>query len=84
MPKPKYSVGTWDADKQAYTPQAGIRRSINISLRELRRVLKQLRRMGFSAHRCGNKEDGHDSDWTVLVERTDGEKRDAILKRWAR
>lgn len=82
----KYSVGTYDYERTAYTPQRGAGRSINISLRQLRRVLKRLRRMGYGAWRVGNTRDEstRDSDPDVLVERTDGMTKDEILKRWDR
>lgn len=81
---PRYSIGTYDYDLSAYTPQIGAGRSINVSLKQLRRVLKKLRTMGYSAHRVGNDRDGRDSDPDVLVERTDGMTKAAILKRWDR
>ena len=31
-----YSVGTWDTEAQAYTPQAGMKPSFNLTLTELR------------------------------------------------
>lgn len=74
MTQPLYSVGTWDTDLQAYTPQLGLTvPSQNVPLWTLKEVLRQLRRMGYSAHRYRDADGGHDdNDWCVLVERTDG------------
>lgn len=83
--KPRYSVGTWDTDQQAYTPQVGVGRSINISFRGLVRVMRRLRRLGYSAHRIRNDEGDHyDNDTSVLVERTDGISRVEVLEAWKR
>ena len=85
MNKPLYSIGTWDEYRQAFTPQKGAGRSINVSVRQLRRVLRRLRDIGYSAHRRGNcKTDHDDNDSMVLVERTDGLGKAEILKLWER
>lgn len=84
--KPLYSVGTWDTNKQAYTPQRG-GRCINISLRQLRAVLKRLRAIGYTAHRFGPKDDmgyREHNDSEVIIERTDGRSRKLILADWER
>lgn len=82
---PLYSAGTWDMEMQAYTPQACSPPAVNIDRRQLRVVLKSLRRLGYSAHRrrC---EDGSydDNDFYVLVERTDGMPEAEILEAWKR
>lgn len=82
----RYSVGTYDYNTGAYTPQRGAGMSINISLWQLKRVLKRLRTMGYGAWRVGNTNDGNsrDSDPDVLVARTDGLTRKEILKQWER
>lgn len=81
MTTPLYSIGTWDTDMQAYTPQIGVTvPCINVPLATMLEVLRQLRRLGYSCHRrrhwfCG--EWSHDdNDWSVLVERTDGKPFD--------
>jgi hypothetical protein len=80
-----YSVGTWNTDEQAYTPQAGLKNCLNITRAELRTRIGALRCMGYSAHRKGNVRDGHDdNDWTVLIERTDGKPKSEILEDWKR
>lgn len=82
-----YSIGTWDADLQAYTPQVGLTvPSFNIDLWTLKRAMKELRAMGYSCHRYYDPdEDNHDdNDWCVLIERTDGEPETEILERWKR
>ncbi len=73
-----YSVGTWDTDTQAYTPQAGLTvPSVNVPWRTLLQVMRQLRGMGYSAHRRRDAAGEHeDNDWCVLVERTDGQPFD--------
>ena len=64
---PLYSIGTWDTDLQAYTPQVGTEPCINVPWRRLLQVMRLLRQDGYS----------HDSnDWSVLVERTDGQPFD--------
>lgn len=90
--EPLYSVATWDTNKQAYTPQVGLSvPAFNITLRQLRVALKELRRMGYTAHRvrywvgCDDWDDyTHDSDPSVLVERTDGMHWREIMKGWRR
>lgn len=81
----KYSVGTWDSDKQAYTPQQGAGQSVNITWKSLLAVMRRLRDLGYSAHRVRNNEGDHyDNDTSVLVERTDGMTLESILKSWER
>jgi len=75
--EPRYSIDTWDADKQAYTPQRGLSvPSCNLTLRQLRVALKELREMGYSAHRRRAASGEHyDNDSGVLIERMDGESQ---------
>ena len=81
-----YSVGTWDAKRQSYTPQRGLSvPSFNITLSQLRTALKELRSMGYSAHRTRSEDGEHeDNDWAVLVERTDGKCWKEIRRDWRR
>ena len=80
----RYSIGTWDTELQAYTPQHGVS-CFYLSRAELRQSIAQLRRLGYSAHRRGNTRDGHDdNDWAVLIERTDGRTAMEILEGWKR
>lgn len=81
-----YSVGTWDYDKQAYTPQRGLTvPSFNITLAQLRQAVRDLRKLGYSAHRFRDSDgDYDDNDWTVLIERTDGRCWKEIRKDWKR
>lgn len=74
MSEPLYSVGTWDSDLGAYTPQLGLTvPCINVPRKTLRAVLKELRDMGYPCHRRrGPDGDYDDNDVMVLVERTDG------------
>jgi hypothetical protein len=55
--------------------------SFNITWRQLLTALRELRSMGYSAHR--RHEEG-DNDWSVLVERTDGKTPEEILEGWKR
>lgn len=68
-----YSVRTWDEELQAYTPQAGLSLPwCGLTLWQLKAALRELRRMGYSAHRYRDPDGGHDAnDWCVLVERDD-------------
>lgn len=81
-----YSIGTWDADAQAYTPQIGLTvPCVNVPWRTLLEVLRQLRRMGYAAHRRRDGDGEHsDNDWAVLVERTDGLTEAEVLRQWER
>lgn len=79
-----YSVGTWDPDEQAYTPLVEVP-SFNIALWDLRRAIKHLREIGYSAHRTRDHLGGHDdNDWAVLIERTDGKCSEEIMQEWKR
>ena len=92
--KPKYSVGVWDSDAQAYVlPSMYIvgcvqRGFLNVDMNGVRIALKYLRHVGFSAHRRRKFDNGEwnhdDNDVRVLVERTDGHSRDTILEHWER
>ena len=75
---PLYSIGTWDTDEQAYTPQVGLSvPSQNVPLSVVKRVLTELREMGYSAHRFRDANGEHNNnDWSILVERTDGRELD--------
>ena len=81
-----YSVGTWDYDEQAYTPQRGLTvPSFNITRAQLRVALRELKWMGYSVHRRRDRRgDYDDNDWSVLVERTDGKPESEIRKQWER
>jgi len=84
--KPLYSVGTWDTDQQAYTPQVGLSvPSLNVPIGTLRQAMRELRRMGYPCHRRRDSDGSYDdNDWAVLVERTDGMSEAEILKIWER
>lgn len=86
MIDPRYSVGTWDTYKQAYTPQEGLPvPSYNMTRQELGIALRWLRRHGYSCHRFRDPDGGHDdNDWAVLVERTDGACQLSIRRKWKR
>lgn len=82
--EPLYSVGTWDTDLQAYTPQIGLTvPSQNVNLATLREVLRQLRGMGYDCHRRRGVDGSYDdNDASVLVERTDGAALDGDREGW--
>lgn len=86
MAEALYSVGTWDMDEQAYTPQAGLTvPCINVPWLTLLEVMRQLKSMSYSAHYRRDAKGKHDdNDWSVLVERTDGTAPVDILKGWER
>jgi hypothetical protein len=76
-----YSVGTFDPELNAFTPQCGIEKSINLTRGELREVLKLLRnKYCYAANYSSNNPTN--SDPYVFVERTDGESENSILERW--
>lgn len=74
MNEPLYSVGTWDADLQAFTEQAGLTvPSQNIPWRGLLQVYRELRKMNYGCYRKRDEYGEHSwNDWSVLIERTDG------------
>lgn len=80
-----YSVGTWDSEAQAYTPQIGLDKSFHLTLAELRQAVRRLKRLGYSCHRRRNERGEHEcNDWCVLIERTDGMSESEILEGWKR
>jgi hypothetical protein len=81
-----YSVGTWDTDKQSYTPQRGLTvPSFNLTWNQLVVAVRELKQLGYSAHRRRLPNGSHDdNDWTVLIERTDGKHWKKIMKSWRR
>lgn len=81
-----YSIGTWDADRQSYTPQSGLTvPSYNINIHQLRQAMRELRAIGYSCHRRRDADGTHDdNDPSVLIERTDGKHWKAILRGWKR
>lgn len=86
MTEPLYSVGTWDCERQAYTPQRGLSvPAFNITLAQLRQAIRELRQMGYPCHRYRDEDgDYDDNDWAVLVERTDGLHWKVIRRGWDR
>jgi hypothetical protein len=88
----RYSVGTWNTEEQGYTPQLEMRNPcINVPLSGLLAALRELRNEhGYAADRgrfpleTGDITQQRYSDWSVLVERTDGIPLEEILKQWSR
>jgi hypothetical protein len=76
MAKPLYSIGTWDSELEAYTPQLGLTvPCINVPLTTMRQVVRELRSMGYTCHRFRDADGEHgDNDTSVLIERTDGKE----------
>ena len=80
-----YCVGTWDKERQGFTPQSGVRPWFNLTLGELRAHLKALRRGGYSAHRRRDDDGDHsNNDPLVLVEKTEGRTAWQVYKEWQR
>lgn len=82
--EPLYSVGTWDTDKQAFTPQHGLSvPSFNITRSQLRQAVRELRRMKYQVKRVRDADGKHwESDPSVFIERTDGKNWKEIMKGW--
>jgi hypothetical protein len=84
----RYSIGTWDGELQAYTPQCDCKTPwLNVDIHGLRAHLWELRRLplGYSAHRIRDPDGDHwDNDTSVLVERTDGMSEREVFERWER
>ena len=72
MSTPRYQVRTWDTDKQAFTPQAGVRCG-PYSLWGLKWAMRKLQEIGYPCHRRGRGR--QDNDFSVLIERLDAEAR---------
>lgn len=84
LDKPRYSVGTWDTETAAYTPQDAAGPWYNLTRAELRSALKELRLQGYQAHRVRCRDGSYYSDSSVLVERTDGLTPAEVLESWKR
>ncbi len=85
-PCARYSVGTWDTVRQAYTPQRGLSvPSFNMTWKQLLVALRELKSMGYSCHRVRDSDGWYENnDWCVLVERTDGMNWKEIRRSWSR
>ena len=85
MNEPLYSVGTWDTEEQAYTPQNGLTRWLNLTQGQLRQAIQELRECHYKADRKRAADGTHDdNDGWVLIERTDGRSEAEILESWKR
>lgn len=86
MLEPLFSVGTWNVERQAYTPQGGLSvPSFNMTYRQLFTAVRELRRIGYSAHYIRDADGDHEeNDWSVLIERTDGMHWKEIRRSWSR
>ncbi len=86
MREPLYSIGTYDGEAQAFTPQVGLSRyPVNCPWRDLLQICRELCRMGYSCHYRRDPDGGHsDNDPSVLIVRTDGMVPEEIFKSWER
>ena len=80
-----YSIGTFDTNTQSFSPQESVP-AFNLTRNELVASMRMLQDRGYPCHRYGNSstDDIRDSDWSVLIERTDGKSESEILKGWER
>lgn len=71
MTRQRYRIQTWDSEKNCWSPQPGLRhRSKNITILGVRRVLRELRSMGYP---CDYSKQGSGDNF-VLVERMEPRK----------
>jgi hypothetical protein len=90
MTDARYSVGTWDTELQAYTPQVGLSvPSIGITWLQLLQAVRELKIFGYTAHRrrhvlSSGEFDHDDNDWAVLIERTDDMSEAEVMESWKR
>lgn len=81
--KPLYSIGTWDSDRECFSPHPHMKTPwLNVNIHGLRRHLKELKTKGYSCHRLRHNDNTVDSDPAVLVERTDGSSEASIRNSW--
>lgn len=84
MSQPLYSIGTWDQELEAFTPQVGVP-AFNLTRSQLRQSMKALKRCGYGCYRLRDPDGSHDTNDTwVLIERTDGKSESEILEQWKR
>ena len=78
---PLYTIRTWDAELECYTPQEGMTQPwCNITQWQLKRAMQELQTLGYSCHRRRCERGGYDdNDTFVLIERTDGLAEEIIL-----
>ena len=90
MAEPLYSIGTWDVDRETYSPQKGLTvPPFNITRSQLRQAIRELKAMGYRCHRkrdptASPGETYWDNDVYVLIERTDGKHWKEIRREWRR
>jgi hypothetical protein len=67
--EPLYSIGTYNVEEKAFTPQQGMTVDwANITLPRLRTAMRELQGMGYSCHRTQHG----DSDLAAMIERVSG------------
>ena len=80
-----YSIGTYDWELGAYTPQIGVDRWHRLTKWELRVAIRQLRSMGYTCHRRRDIDGSYDdNDTNVIVDRTDDMTVEEVIKSWER
>lgn len=86
MSDAKYSIGTWDRERQAYTPQRGLSvPAFGLTIRQLKQAIRDLRRLGYSAHRRRDSDGTYDdNDGDVIIERTDEKHWKEVMRGWRR
>lgn len=88
--QPLYSIGTWDPELEAFTPQNGVP-AFNLTRKQLVASIRMLQDCGYTCHRFRERDENgdlddwaYDSDTFVMIQRTDGMSEEAILKEWKR
>jgi hypothetical protein len=67
----RFTIRTWDPDRQLFTHHEGLRTSVNLTCSQLKESIRELRSQGYTCHRLGNIYDGHaDNDPSVLIEKS--------------
>ncbi len=90
LTQPLYSIGTWDPELEAFTPQEGVP-AFNLTRAQLVSSMRQLQDCGYSCHRFRSRDEtgaleewASDSDPSVMINRTDGMPEYEILEMWKR
>ena len=71
--KKKYTIGTWDSNKGAFTPQRGVGQCVNVSWQQMLRVLRRLKAIGYEVTKSGG--------CSVHVVNTTGLSRDEACRK---
>lgn len=79
-----YSIGTWNPERSAFTPDSLSVPSFNIARAQLVTAMRELRQLGYTCHRKRSDGDYDDNDPSVIIERTDGKCWKDIRRGWNR